>query len=157
MSPRHRRAGGTLGGAARREWGDVVLAEMLFLSRQDLIAVGITMREVIDTVEDAIRQQADSRVIMPDKVALYWQQNRVLHAMPASVGSQTALGMKWVASVPANNERGLPQTSGLIVLNDPQTGFPLAVMDGTWITAMRTGAVSAVAAKYLARRQARVL
>jgi len=56
-------------------------------------------------------------------------------------------GMKWVSSYPGNRLRGLPNINGLIVLNDPETGLPLAVMDATWITAKRTGAATAIAAK----------
>ena len=134
-----------------------MLAEILFLSRQDLIGLGITMPEVIDVVEDAIRRQGAGEVLMPDKLALFWKQNANLIAMPAYVGARDALGIKWVGTVPANNDRDLPQTSALVILNDPQTAFPIAVLDGTWITAMRTGAVSAVAAKYLAPRDVKVL
>jgi ornithine cyclodeaminase/alanine dehydrogenase len=59
--------------------------------------------------------------------------------------------LKWVSGYPGNPAKGLPYISGLLVLNDDETGFPLAVMDCTWITAMRTGAASALAARYLAR------
>ncbi len=134
-----------------------MLAELLFLSRQDLIGLGLTIQDVIAVVEDAVLQQSRNQVNMPDKVALYYERNRALHGMPAYVASQGALGIKWVGSVPANNERDLPQTSGLIILNDPQTAFPTAVIDGTWITAMRTGAISAITARHLAPSQVRVL
>jgi len=60
-------------------------------------------------------------------------------------------GVKWVSGYPPNQAKGLPYISGLLILNDPETGIPKAVMDCTWITAMRTGAASAVSAKYLAR------
>ncbi len=59
--------------------------------------------------------------------------------------------MKWVSGYPRNRERGLPYISGLFVLSDPETGLPLSVMDCTWITGVRTGAATAVAARYLAR------
>ena len=70
-------------------------------------------------------------------------------------GSVRAMGMKWIASFPANRERGLPRASALIILNSPETGLPLAVMDGTLISAMRTGAVTALGLKYLAPRGSR--
>jgi len=66
-----------------------------------------------------------------------------------------AAGLKWVSGFPQNLERGLPYISGLFVLNDVDTGFPLSVMDCTWITGVRTGAATAVAAKYLARPESR--
>jgi ornithine cyclodeaminase/alanine dehydrogenase len=65
--------------------------------------------------------------------------------------------VKWVSGYPANPARGLPYISGLLVLNDAETGLPAAVMDAAWITAMRTAAASAVAAKYLANPEPRVL
>jgi ornithine cyclodeaminase/alanine dehydrogenase len=66
-------------------------------------------------------------------------------------------GLKWVSGFPENPKQGLPYISGLIVLNDDKTGIPLSIMDCTWITAKRTGAATAVAAKYLARSDAKVL
>src|SRR4051812_38184715 len=130
--------------------GALMIAEILFLSRQDLMALGIQIKDVIAQVEDAIRQQGLGQVNQPDKIGLHYAHDGALHAMPAHIGSQQALGIKWVGSVPTNGDRGLPQTTGIIVLNDPTTGFPNCVMDGTWITAMRTGAVSAITAKHLA-------
>jgi ornithine cyclodeaminase/alanine dehydrogenase len=71
--------------------------------------------------------------------------------MPAYIPALDAAGMKWVGGYPENLKKNLPYISGLIILNDPETGLPRAVMDCTWITAQRTGAATAVAAKYLAR------
>jgi ornithine cyclodeaminase/alanine dehydrogenase len=71
--------------------------------------------------------------------------------MPAYIPALHAIGMKWVSGYPANQQRGLPYISGLIILNDDDTGLPLAVMDCTWITGMRTGAATALAARHLAR------
>jgi ornithine cyclodeaminase/alanine dehydrogenase len=74
--------------------------------------------------------------------------------MPAYIPALKAAGVKWVSGFPENPDRGLPYISGLYILNDVETGFPLSVMDCTWITAVRTGAATAVAAKYLARSDA---
>jgi ornithine cyclodeaminase/alanine dehydrogenase len=71
--------------------------------------------------------------------------------MPASIPAQKAAGIKWVGGYPANSKRGLPYITGLLILNDFETGIPLALMDATWITAKRTGAATALSAKYLAR------
>jgi ornithine cyclodeaminase/alanine dehydrogenase len=72
--------------------------------------------------------------------------------MPAYIPSLESAGLKWVSGYPANPHKGLPYITGLLILNDPETGFPIAVMDCTWITAKRTGAATAIAAKYLARK-----
>jgi ornithine cyclodeaminase/alanine dehydrogenase len=74
-----------------------------------------------------------------------------IHAMPAFISSMRSAGIKWVGGYPENPKRGLPYITGLLILNDVETGIPYAVMDCTWITAMRTGAASALSAKYLAR------
>src|SRR5205814_8068048 len=71
--------------------------------------------------------------------------------MPAAIPAQNAAGIKWVSGYPENSKRGLPYIAGLMILNDFETGMPLALMDAIWITAKRTGAATAVAAKYLAR------
>jgi ornithine cyclodeaminase/alanine dehydrogenase len=76
--------------------------------------------------------------------------------MPAFIPALKAAGMKWVSGYPENYKRGLPYITGLLILNDTETGLPIAVMDCVWITAMRTGAATAVAAKYLARKDSEV-
>ncbi len=63
--------------------------------------------------------------------------------------------MKWVSSYAGNNQLGLPNVTGVMILNDPETGIPYAVMDCTWITGCRTGAATALAARYLARPDSR--
>jgi ornithine cyclodeaminase/alanine dehydrogenase len=71
--------------------------------------------------------------------------------MPAYIPAMRAAGVKWVSGFPGNQARALPYISGLLILNDEETGLPRAIMDATWITAMRTGAATAVAARHLAR------
>jgi ornithine cyclodeaminase/alanine dehydrogenase len=124
---------------------------LLYLSRSDVNAVGIPMSEVIRTVEEVFVEKGHHRVEMPPKPGIHPLPDAFIHAMPAFVPSMAAAGVKWVSGFPQNMSRGLPYISGLLILNDPQTGIPLTVMDCTWITAMRTGAATAVAAKYLAR------
>jgi ornithine cyclodeaminase/alanine dehydrogenase len=75
--------------------------------------------------------------------------------MPAYIPAASAAGIKWVSGYPQNQRRGLPYINGLLILNDPKTGIPIAVMDCTWITAQRTGAATAVAAKRLARKDSK--
>ncbi len=125
--------------------------KLLYLSSADVASVALTMREIIAAVEDAFREKSENRVEMPPKIGIHAMPDAFLHAMPALIRARQAVGMKWVGGYPENAGRGLPYISGLLILNDFETGIPLAVMDCTWITAQRTGAATAVAAKYLAR------
>jgi alanine dehydrogenase len=127
---------------------------MLFLDAREVDQVGLGAPEVVEIVEAALREKAAGHVELPPKLGLSPHPGAVLHAMPARVGE--AVGMKWIASFPENRARGLPPTSGLIVLNDARTGAPRAVLDADRITTLRTGAVAAVAARMLARSGAEV-
>jgi ornithine cyclodeaminase/alanine dehydrogenase len=111
------------------------------------------MTAIIDALEQMFREKGAGRVEMPPKPGIHPRPNAFIHAMPAYIPLINASGVKWVAGYPENPGKGLPYISGLLILNDPATGIPTAVMDCTWITAMRTGAATAVAAKYLARRE----
>ncbi len=122
-----------------------------YLSRRDVESLGISMMEVIDAVEGAFREKGLGTAEMPPKPGVHPLPDAFIHAMPAYLAEARAAGLKWVSGFPKNSERGLPYISGLFVLNDVDTGLPTSVMDCTWITGMRTGAASAVAAKYLAR------
>ena len=127
--------------------------EIIYLSRNDVEQTAVTMREVIDAVENMFRLKGLGLVEMPPKPGIHTRKDSFLHAMPAYIkGQQEAAGIKWVGGYPDNPAKGLPYITGLFILNDPETGLPLSVMDCTWITAMRTGAATAISAKYLARR-----
>ena len=112
------------------------------------------MDRIIETLHEAYRSKGQGRVEMPPKPGVHPRADCHLHAMPAFVPDLGAVGIKWVGAFPPNGPKGLPQISGLIVLNDADTGMPVCVMDCRWITAKRTGAKTAVAAKYLARSSA---
>jgi ornithine cyclodeaminase/alanine dehydrogenase-like protein (mu-crystallin family) len=132
-------------------------SHLLYLSRADVEAVGVTMAQVIDALEIAFREKGEDRVEMPPKPGIHpGGIDNFIHAMPAYIPALNSAGVKWVSGFPGNHKRGLPYISGLLILNDVETGFPLAVMDCTWITAMRTGAATAVAARYLARPESSV-
>jgi len=124
---------------------------LLYLSRTDVERVALDMRTIIDLLDAAFREKGEGRVEMPPKPGIHPRPESFIHAMPASIPSMHAAGVKWVSGFPANPARGLPYISGLVVLNDDDTGLPLAVMDCTWITAYRTGAATALAARHLAR------
>jgi ornithine cyclodeaminase/alanine dehydrogenase-like protein (mu-crystallin family) len=124
----------------------------LYLSRADVEAAGVSMREIIDTLEVAFREKGEGRVEMPPKPGIHpGDPDNFIHAMPAYIGALGSAGVKWVSGFPGNKQQGLPYVSGLLTLNDPETGLVLSVMDCTWITAKRTGAATALSAKYLAR------
>jgi ornithine cyclodeaminase/alanine dehydrogenase len=125
--------------------------ELLYLSRADVEQVDLSMSAILGALEAMFRDKGEGRVEMPPKPGIHPRPDAFIHAMPAYIPSSGSAGMKWVAGFPENQKRGLPYISGLLILNDPDTGLPIAVMDCTWITAKRTGAATAVAAKYLAR------
>jgi len=131
--------------------------DILYLSERDVSDLGLTMAEIIDFVEDAFVEKGHGRVEVPPKPGIHPVKNAFIHAMPALIPGMGVAGIKWVSGFPENYKRGLPYISGLIILNDPETGIPVCVMDATWVTAQRTGAATAVAAKYLAREDSRVL
>ncbi|HUD70471.1 MAG TPA: ornithine cyclodeaminase family protein [Dongiaceae bacterium] len=134
--------------------------DLLYLSRADVEAAGVTMPEIIDRLAIMFREKGHGRTEMPPKPDLHPGppgSDNFIHAMPAYCGALGAAGLKWIAGFPGNRALGLPYVNGLIVLNDVETGMPLAVMDATWITAMRTGAASAIAARHLARADSALL
>jgi ornithine cyclodeaminase/alanine dehydrogenase len=125
--------------------------EILYLSRADVEAVDLPMADIIAALEAMFVEKGEGRVEMPPKPGIHTRPDAFIHAMPAYIPSVEAAGIKWVSGYPENPSKGRPYINGLIVLNDADTGVPLAVMDCTWITAKRTGAATAVAAKCLAR------
>jgi ornithine cyclodeaminase/alanine dehydrogenase len=131
--------------------------EILYLSRKDIEELNFKMNDIVRAVEEAFKEKAKGNAEMPPKPGIHPSGDGFIHAMPAYLPDISAAGIKWVGGYPENYKRGLPYISGLIILNDPSTGFPISVMDATWITAMRTGAATAVAAKYLARPDSRVV
>ncbi len=132
-------------------------AKCLYLSRADVEAAAVRMTEIIGALEKMFLEKAEGRVEMPPKPGIHPKPDAFIHAMPAFIPALRSAGVKWVSGFPDNPKSGIPYISGLIVLNDPETGLPLAVMDCTWITAKRTGAATAVAAKRLARPDSKLM
>ena len=125
--------------------------KLLYLSSADVQAIGLTMAEIIVALEAMFREKGEGRVEIPPKIGVHTMPDAFIHAMPAYIPTQKAAGMKWVGGYPGNSKRGLPYITGLLILNDSETGMPLSVMDCTWITTERTAAATAISAKYLAR------
>jgi ornithine cyclodeaminase/alanine dehydrogenase-like protein (mu-crystallin family) len=129
--------------------------QLLYLSQADVAATGVSMDEVIRVLQTAFKEKGAGRVEMPPKPGIHPSGgDNFIHAMPAYIPALKSAGVKWVGGFPANHKRGLPYISGLLIYNDVETGLPLAVMDCVRITAMRTGAATAIAAQHLARADA---
>jgi len=130
---------------------------VLVLSREDLRRI-LTMKETIEAVEEAFKLFHEGRAKMPLRPAIRVEEhNGLILYMPAYIGGMEALAVKVVSVYPENPKKyGLPTILGTILLNDPKSGKLLSIMDGGLITAMRTGAVSGVASKYLAREDSEV-
>ena len=134
-----------------------VNGQLLYLSRADVEASGLSVAAMIALLETAFREKGRGRAEMPPKPGIHPKPDAFLHAMPAYIPEMRSAGIKWVGGYPENQARGLPYITGLLVLNDVDTGLPYAVMDCTWITAYRTAAASALSAKYLARPDSRTV
>src|SRR3989441_5313756 len=129
---------------------------MLILSRGELERL-LPPRDVIDALEAAFRLHAAGRATAPARSVVGVGDQGVLLFMPAMVGAEgsPALGTKLVTVYAGNRSRGHPTIYASYVLMDGSTGRPLALLEGTYLTALRTGATSALAARVLARRDAR--
>ena len=129
--------------------------QLLYLSREDVINTGVSMANVIDSLEVAFREKGEGHTEMPPKPGIHpGGDDNFIHAMPAFIPALKSAGIKWVSAFVDNLKKGLPYISGLVILNDVETGLPLSIMDGVWMTGMRTGAATALSARYLARPDA---
>lgn len=138
----------------------------LCLSQEDVVeAGGLDMDACLEVIGETLVLHHRGETVAPQKAVIHWGDDldtdeklgRIM-AMPAYVGGSTRMaGLKWIPSVPQNPARGLPRGIGVILLSDPETGLPVGFLDGTVVSAMRTGAVSGVAARALARDGARIL
>lgn len=130
--------------------------KILWLTKRDVEEL-VNIFDVIPEVEAAFREHGLDRVQMPPKMYLNFKtHNGDLRAMPGYLEGPDIAGVKLVNVHPDNPRRGLPTVMALMVLNSTETGAPLAVMDGTTLTDLRTGAAGGVAAKYLSRKDSRV-
>ena len=123
--------------------------QMLVLNRADLEGLGLTWTEIVDVLEDAFRQKARGLVQNPPKPKVSSREDAFIHAMPAYLGGSDRIGLKWVAGYEQNNAKGLPYIYGVMIMNDAETGRPIALLDGGWITEMRTPGVSGVTMRHV--------
>jgi ornithine cyclodeaminase/alanine dehydrogenase-like protein (mu-crystallin family) len=126
---------------------------LLYLPRHDLEQLGFEPGEVVDALDEGLREKGLGEVLMPPKTSLFGPERAFCQALAAWLPRLGGLGIKWVTIFPQNADRGLPAVGGLVVLNDAATGRPEAILDGATLTAWRTGASAALAARYLARSE----
>ena len=132
-----------------------VKKEVLYLTQQDVMNTGLTMAEIVDTLDEVFREKSAGNYEMPPKIGIHTRPDDFMHAMPCWAHKWEAAGIKWVSGYKHNpKDYGLGYINGLLILNDVMTGVPYSIMDCIWITAMRTGGVSGLSAKYLARKDA---
>jgi ornithine cyclodeaminase/alanine dehydrogenase-like protein (mu-crystallin family) len=121
----------------------------------DAVLAAVSPREAIDRTRDAFLRHRRGEWLMPSKVYLDAPPNGDFRAMPALGGGLAIL--KWISSFPANPARSLPTVLGVLLVSDAQTSEPIAMLDARSVTALRTGAVAPVAARALARPDARTV
>src|SRR5262245_23295626 len=137
-------------------------ARFLYLDQAAMLQAGVLdMRRAIDVIAAALRLLETGECAQPLKVVLrdgdaHSEAQGRFNGLFASIkGARPAVGMKWIGSYPSNRAAGLPRASAVILLNSPVNGLPIAVVDGTLVSAMRTGAVTALGAHFLAPRGTR--
>ncbi|WP_144461884.1 ornithine cyclodeaminase family protein [Siminovitchia fortis] len=130
---------------------------MLVLSASDQEKL-LHMPEMIEAVSTALKEYSAKRTVTPVRTVLNVEKAEG-HAifMPSVAEDAGSLGIKYVGSFPNNKKMGKAAINGVVLLADVQTGEPLALLEGSYLTVMRTGALSGAATKYLARENARIL
>jgi len=132
--------------------------QILLLTEKDVKPL-LSMSEVMEVVETAFREKALGYAQMPPKIYVtYNKYNGDLRAMPSYLERLEVSAVKVVNSHPDNPKKfKLPTVMATIILVDPKNGAALSILSGTWITAMRTGAAGGIAAKYLARKDSKII
>ena len=132
---------------------------ILFLSDADVAALDLSAEDVFGAVEAAVRAQGEGQVALDPRVHHVPDRNFPGHfnVLRATVWPLEATGVKVVGDFVENFRRGLPSELALVTLYDPRTGLPFAIVDATELTERRTGALTALGARELARPDSRVL
>lgn len=121
--------------------------EILWLTKDECVSAGPDMDETLELIENVLKDHGRKQYEMPAKIGIHPWSDVFFHAMPAYVPNAKACGMKWIECFPRNpREFDMPQTTGLQIMNDIETGLPYAVMDCAWLTSKRTPAVTALTA-----------
>ena len=130
--------------------------KLLYLNWEEMESLGLSLKKITDGVEKAFIANANGNVINPPKHWIQTGPDTWFGGMSCYIPSLNAAGMKWQSGNPKNKKRGLPYILGFYILNNSD-GIPLAIMDSTWITGMRTACASALTAKYLARKDSKTI
>ena len=134
---------------------------MTYLSQEDLLEAGcLDFRLAMDAAETALLAHRSGDVLFPGKVVQIFndQTQERINCLPATLRAEKVCGMKWVSVFPPNVPRlGLQSLTALFVLSEIERGFPFAVMEGTLASNVRVAAMAALAARYFAPKQARVI
>ena len=125
-----------------------------FLTAENVLAA-VSPERAVEAVREGFIAYAKGEWTMPPKIYVAAYPNGDFRAMPA-IGAGHAT-LKWVTSFPANLERGLPTVKAIVLVSDAETGMPVAVLEGSALTALRTGAAAVLAAETLGRRKAKTV
>jgi len=139
--------------------GEPASVNLTYLGGPEVERLALSDGEILAAVEAALRAQGEGRVVIEPRVHLVPESSDRGHfnVLRGVVWTLGLAGVKVVGDFVENYRRGLPSEMALLNLFDPETGMPKAIVDATTITEMRTGAVTALGARYLARRDSRVL
>lgn len=123
---------------------------MKYLNEKNLKQIGIDWKKTVDVIDDAVRCLCDGDIAQPVKPYLRYRnlKNRII-AMPAFVGGKFNIsGIKWIASFPDNIQKEIPRAHSVVVLNDADTGQPVAIINTPLLSIIRTASVSGLMMKY---------
>lgn len=132
--------------------------KILYINKKEVKSL-LSMKNTLKIVEEAFRQHGLKKVQMPSKIYLDFKiHNGDLRTMPACFETPDIAGVKIVNVHPDNPKKyDIPSVSAIIVLNSTETGLPIVIMDGSFITDMRTGAAGGIAVKYLAKSNSKTV
>ena len=137
----------------------------LILTKDDISKI-INMKEVLLTVKAVLIKKAEGKTIIPNRILLNskissnYYLDGSFNGMAGYVGpdkEEGIVGLKWISRFDNNRTLGIPTLNAVTMINDTNTGMPLAIADGSLITAFRTGAVTTLGAKYLARDNSEII
>lgn len=131
--------------------------EILYLSAGDVEKVRLEPAAVIPLVESALRAHEQGMTENPPKIGIHTRPDAFIHAMPGFLREPEVAGVKCIAGYPENSARGLPHLVGVLLLHDPDTGMPYALMECGWVTAARTAAATALFVRECAASTAEVM